>query len=152
MNRMGIVLGIISTLGLIFGGGAYPQGGAGWKGSGGWGAKDRYQKVYDVRSVETISGEVLRIERLTPMEGMSYGVHLIVKTETEEIPVHLGPGWFVENQELTFAPQDKVEIKGSRITYGGNPAIIAAEVKRGDDVLILRDEEGYPVWSGWRGR
>jgi len=32
----------------------------------------------------------------------------------------------------------------------GQPAVIAAEVKKGDIVLKLRDDNGIPVWSGWR--
>jgi hypothetical protein len=24
------------------------------------------------------------------------------------------------------------------------------EVKKGDEVLKLRDDTGFPVWSGWR--
>jgi hypothetical protein len=36
------------------------------------------------------------------------------------------------------------------VTLGGNPAIIATEVKKGDEVLKLRDDAGFPVWSGWR--
>jgi hypothetical protein len=43
-------------------------------------------------------------------------------------------------------------MKGSRITFGVKPAIIAAEVKKGDEVLKLRDDSGFPVWSGWRRR
>jgi hypothetical protein len=48
--------------------------------------------------------------------------------------------------------KDKVEVKGSKITFGGKPAIIAIEVKKGDEVLKLRDDAGFPVWSGWRRR
>lgn len=43
-----------------------------------------------------------------------------------------------------------VEVKGSRITFDGKPVVIAAEVKKGQDVLHFRDENGVPVWSGWR--
>ena len=42
-------------------------------------------------------------------------------------------------------------IDSNRITFDGKPAIIAAEVKKGDEVLKLRDEEGVPAWGG-RGR
>jgi hypothetical protein len=45
-----------------------------------------------------------------------------------------------------------VEVKGSRITFEGKPAIIAAEIKKGEETLKLRDENGFPVWSGWRSR
>ena len=81
---------------------------------------------------------------------MSYGVHLELKTDKETVSVHLGPGWFIENQDITIEPKDKVEIKGSRVTFDGKPAIIAAEVKKGDEVLKLRDQNGIPFWAGWR--
>jgi hypothetical protein len=45
---------------------------------------------------------------------------------------------------------DKIEVKGSRITYQGKPAIIAAEIHKGDEVLMLRDANGIPMWAGWR--
>lgn len=28
--------------------------------------------------------------------------------------------------------------------------VIAAEVKKSDNVLVLRDYAGIPAWSGWR--
>lgn len=121
-----------------------------WKGGGEWGPRAPYAKMYDVQTIETIAGEVLAVERITPMIVMSYGVHIVLQTDTDTISVHLGPGWFIENQDVKIAPRDKIEIQGSRITFEGKPAIIAAEVKKGDDVLMLRDAGGYPVWSGWR--
>ncbi|HEU4344281.1 MAG TPA: hypothetical protein VFU31_22205 [Candidatus Binatia bacterium] len=48
--------------------------------------------------------------------------------------------------------KDRVEVKGARITFEGKPAIIASEVKKGDEVLRLRDDAGFPVWAGWRRR
>jgi hypothetical protein len=106
--------------------------------------------MYNPQTVETISGEVVSVDKITPMKGMNYGVHAVVKTEKESISVHLGPGWYVENQRVKIAPKDKIVIKGSRITFEDKPAIIAAEVKKGEDVLTLRDKDGFPAWS--RGR
>ena len=123
-----------------------------WRGSGGWGPGTPYSKLYDPKTVETISGEVISVDKITPVKGMSYGVHLMVKTDKETISVHMGPGWFMENQDIKVGPKDKVEIKGSRITFEGKPAVIAAEVRKGDEILKLRDEDGFPVWSGWRRR
>lgn len=45
-----------------------------------------------------------------------------------------------------------MEVTGSRVTFDGKPAIIAAEVKKGGETLKLRDEKGRPVWSGWMMR
>jgi len=108
--------------------------------------------MYDPKTMETISGEVTSIDRITPNKGMAAGVHMSVKTDKETISVHLGPSWYLENQDVKIEPKDKVEVKGSRITFGGKPAIIAAEVKKGDEVLKLRDDSGFPVWAGWHRR
>ncbi len=121
-----------------------------WRGSGGWGMGGSYQRMYNPATVETISGEITAIDKVTPMKGMSYGIHLTVKTDKETVSVMLGPGWYIERLDTKLAKGDKIELKGSRITYEGKPAIIAAEVKKGDAVLKLRDDNGVPVWAGWR--
>jgi alanine racemase len=74
--------------------------------------------------VETLSGEVVSLDKFTPGERMSYGVHFTLKTEKETIPVHLGPGWYMEKQAVTIAAGDKVEVTGSRIMYQGKPTIM----------------------------
>jgi hypothetical protein len=122
------------------------------RGSGGWGPASQYNRFYDPKTIETIAGEVAKVDRITPAKGMRGGIHLLVKTDKETISVHLGPSWYLENQDVKIEAKDKVEVKGSRITFGGKPAIIAAEVKKGDEVLKLRDDNGFPVWSGWRRR
>ena len=143
---------VISILALLVATESFAQRGMGWKGSGGWGMGSAYGKMYDPKTIETISGEVIRVDKISPRKGMSYGIHMTVKTDKERISVHLGPGWFIENQDIKIEPKDKVEVKGSRITFEGKPAVIASEVKKGDELLKLRDENGYPFWSGWRRR
>jgi hypothetical protein len=123
-----------------------------WRGGGGWGPGTSYGKMYDTKTMETISGEVTDVSRFTPTKGMGAGIHMNVKTDKETISVQLGPSWYLENQDVKIEPKDKVEVKGSKITFGGKPAIIAMEVKKGDEVLKLRDDAGFPVWAGWRRR
>ncbi len=130
----------------------FAQEGIQWRGGGGWGKGTSYDRMYDPKTVATITGEVVSIDKITPMKGMGYGVHLMVKTDKETISVHLGPGWYIENQDAEIKPKDRVEVTGSRVTFEGEPAIIAAEVKKGDEVLKLRNEKGIPYWSGWRSR
>lgn len=122
----------------------------GWRGSGGWGMGTQYQGMYSPATVETISGIVEAVDKTTPMRGMHYGIHLLVKTDKETISVHLGPEWYLERLDTKIEKGDEVQVKGSRVTMMGNPAIIAAEVKKGDAVLKLRDDNGIPVWSGWK--
>ncbi len=153
MKKSIMFITVVTMLSFAFTAEAVAQQGMMWKGGGGWGPRSPYARMYDPQTIESITGEVVSVGKIThPMKGMSYGVHLVVKTDKETIPVHLGPGWYIENQEVKIEPKDMVEVKGSRITFEGKPALIAIEVKKGDEVLTLRNTDGFPVWSGWRRR
>ncbi len=143
---------VIFIIGFLIGNESFAQKEMEWKGSGGWGPGTQYGRLYNPQSVESVIGEVISVDAIIPGKGMSAGVHLIVKTDQESISVHLGPAWYVQRQDLKIIPGDKVEITGSRITFQGKPTIIAAEVRKDEDKLKLRDENGVPLWSGWRRR
>lgn len=148
MKRIGIIVSVllaVASATTVF---AAPW--KGCRGSGGWGADGAYQKLYDPATVETVNGEVTAVEKFTSGKGMGAGIHLQLKTDKGTIPVHLGPLWYIERLDARIEQGDVIEVKGSRVTYGGKPAIIAAEVKRGSEVLMLRDSGGIPVWAGWR--
>jgi len=151
-KNAGILIIVVAVLVLVLATDSFAQRGMRWRGSGGWGMDTQYGRLYDPKTVETIVGEVVKVERITPTKGMSYGVHLLVKTDKETVSVHLGPGWYLENQDIKIEPKDTIEVKGSRVTFQGKPAVIAAEVKKGDETLVLRNESGFPAWSGWRRR
>ena len=121
----------------------------GGRGSGGWGMGTPYQGMYNPANLETFSGEVISLEQTVPMKRMNQGIALVVKTEKETVTVHLGPSWYMERLDAKIINGDKVEVKGVRTNLAGKPVVIAAEVKKGDKVLVLRDAAGVPVWSGW---
>jgi hypothetical protein len=151
MRRFVTVVIILGTAGLLVAGEACAQG-MRWHGGGGWGPGGQYARIYDPKTVETVSGEVTSVQQMTPMKGMGPGVHLTLKTDKGSLDVHLGPAWYIERQDTKIDAGDKIEVKGSRITFEGKPAIIAAEVRKGDEVLTLRDANGVPMWAGWRRR
>ena len=103
------------------------------------------QRNYDSKTVETIQGKVVSVEK-TPSKGSAYGIHLILQADKETISVHLGPGWYVEKQTPRIEPNDTVIVTGSRVTVAGKTVIIGAQVKKGNEVLNLRDENGIPAW------
>jgi hypothetical protein len=146
------VVGLSTLAGLFLAIGVAANAESAVGGHGGWGSNSQYGRLYDPKTVETVTGEIEKVERVAPMKGMSTGVHLLLKTDKETLSVHLGPAWYIDNQELQVAPKDRVEVRGSRVTVDGKPALIAAELTRGDEVLRLRDDNGVPVWSGWRRR
>jgi hypothetical protein len=106
------------------------------------------QRNYDRKTVETIEGKVLSVEKTTPPKNRGYGVHLTLQTNKETISVHLGPAWYLEKQTPQIEANDTVSVTGSRVTVDGKPAIIAAQVKKGNDILKFRDDNGIPAWSG----
>jgi len=117
----------------------------------GWGRNSRFNRMYDLQTVTEIKGQVTRIEEIAPMRGASPGIHLTLKSGSENITVHLGPKWYLDKQALKFNVKDRVMVKGSKVNFEGVPTIIAAEITKGKTVLKLRNENGVPVWSG-RGR
>jgi hypothetical protein len=119
---------------------------------GGWGPGGQYGRMYDTKTVETIIGEVVSVDTFSPIEGMCCSIRSLVKTGKETISIHLGPRWYVEKQKIKITPKDKIEVKGSRISFKGEPAIMAAEIKKGEEILKLRDEKGFPFWAGEKKR
>ena len=62
--------------------------------------------------------------------------------------MHLGPAGYLEKQAMQIAANDTITVTGSRVTMYGKPAIIAAQIKKGNEVLKLRDENGVPALVG----
>lgn len=108
------------------------------------------QRVYDPKTVETVQGKVVSVEKIGAPSERGLGVHLTLKVNDAQIEVHLGPARYLADQPLQIAVNDHITVTGSRVMMEGKPAIIAAEVKKGDQVLKLRESNGVPLWSGGR--
>ena len=152
MKKLSVLFTLITISVFLLSSQSFAQRGMKWSGSGGWGPESQYCRTYNPATVESLGGEVMNVEKIVPRKGMSYGIHLTLKTDKETISIHLGPAWYIENQDIKIEVGDRIEVKGSRITYAEQPAIIAAEIKKGDEILTLRDENGFPAWAGWRRR
>lgn len=129
---------------------AHPDWGRGWRRGDYWGYGPQRERIYDIDTVETVQGTVSGIDTFSPSSEMPSGMHIVVDTGTESLPVHLGPQWFLDEQQLELSVGDEIGITGSRVTFDGQPTLIASEVRHGDIVLELRDRDGIPAWSHWR--
>ncbi len=114
------------------------------------GGRGRYYKSYNFQTTETFDGEVISLDNFPSRRGTFEGTHLMVKTNKETIEVHIAPSWFLAEQDFDLTPQDKITVIGSRINLDGKEAIVAREIQKGDRTLTLRDENGFPMWRGWR--
>ena len=76
-------------------------------------------------------------------------VHVTLKNDKGSLDVLVAPEKFLKEMEITFAKGDAIEVLGSQLTVEGNPLLLAREVTRNGDVMVMRDEQGKPVWVGW---
>ena len=122
-----------------------------FRGSGSWCIGDRYDQAFIVSNQETVVGQIMSIDTVTPFRDMGSGIMFVLKTEREDINVHLGPAWFILYQDMSLQVNDKnIEVRGCRTMIGGKPVIMASTLVRRDRVLLLRDKDGIPYWCAWR--
>jgi hypothetical protein len=76
--------------------------------------------------------------------------HLLVKTETDTVDLYLCPKSFLDDTGVSFSKEDEIALAGSQIKQGKADLILAREVVKRTDTLVLRDEKGNPVWSWHR--
>jgi hypothetical protein len=112
-----------------------------------WGPRGQRGQLYNPRNVSTINGEVIKVEKVF-RDRHGPGIHLTLASGHTIVQVLLGPDWFVSQQRPRITVDDQVSIVGSRTTFNGQPTFVAAEVRRGDKVLRLRDvRTGAPLWG-----
>jgi hypothetical protein len=126
-----------------------------WGGKGRWGswAGNYYHWNWDPATVETVKGEVMTKDSITPQKDKNWSpaVGMTLKKEDDyAVYVHLGPQWYIDKQELAINVGDKVEVTGSKIMVEGNMVILVSSIKKDDKTWQLRDEKGFPFWSARR--
>ena len=144
MKKLTRILVYLGILALVLAAYAWAQPAMPGAGRGGRGPGGGMGMQYDPQTVETVSGEVTQLQK---MPGRAPGLHLQVKTDKETLTVILGPLAYLQEQKMDIAVGDKVEVKGSRVKDPQMAMLIAAELKKGDQVLKLRDDQGNPLWG-----
>ncbi len=100
----------------------------------------KYEKSSEVK-VKGVVSDVKTDENST--------VHLTLTSDKGSLDVVVAPQKFLSEMEIIFAKGDNIEILGSQLTVEGNAVMLAREVTRKGDVMVMRDEKGKPVWLGW---
>lgn len=104
--------------------------------------------LYDPKTVVTVSGIV--VSKTTPamQQGLPKLIYLTLQTQEGRISVFLGPDVFIDQMPLKIDKLDRIQVTGSKIMMKGQPVIVAAQIKKGEDILRLRDANGVPAWGG----
>jgi len=103
---------------------------------------------YDVHTESKMKGTVDEVK--LPAKGNEKEVaHLLLKTATDTVDVYLCPKSFLDDMGVSFAKGDEIAVTVSKVKQGEAELMLAREVVKGTDTLVLRDDKGNPVWS-WR--
>jgi len=101
---------------------------------------------YDLQTEAKIKGTVLEIKA---PEKEKDNLHMMLKSGEDTLDVLLCPKSFVTEMGITFAKGDEVVVTGSKVKVDETNLVLAREVAKGDDSLILRDAKGAPAWN-WK--
>jgi len=107
-------------------------------------AQKGYPK-YDPANETKIKGEVQELKVHHTESGDN--THLIVKVGDQLYEVCLCPAEFLKAMDFDFAKGDKLEITGSKAKMDDTDVILAREIVKGDNTLVIRDKDGGPVWT-----
>jgi hypothetical protein len=104
-----------------------------------------YRYQYDVNSIDTIRGEVLKVMRVKYPDGDCYIV-VLIRSDHGDVLINLGPVWYLDQNGIIVDEGDTLFVKGSKVRINGRYIFIAAELRSDGEYLRLRDVQGNPVW------
>ena len=111
--------------------------------------QERSPPKYDAHTETKMKGTVEEV-KLPPKGSEKEVAHLLVKTGADTADVYLCPKSFLDDMGVSFSKGDEIALTGSRVKQGEADLILAREVVKGTDTLVLRDEKGNPIWSWQR--
>ena len=103
---------------------------------------------YDTATEAKLKGTVEEL-KLPPKGSEKEVAHLMIKNGADTFDIYLCPKSFMDDMGVTFVKGDEIAFTGSKVKLGEVDMILAREVVKGTDTLVLRDDKGNPVWS-WK--
>lgn len=101
---------------------------------------------FDPASAVSLTGAtIIRVDTLK--RGEHNAITAMLSSGTDSISAMIGPVTFLMSNSLTLAAGDVIDISGSKLMLGGQPSLIATEIKKGETKVVLRDKAtGVPAW------
>jgi len=101
---------------------------------------------YDTATEAKFKGTVEELKMPPKAKDIAY---LTIKSGPDTFDIYLCPKSFIDDMGVSFAKGDEIAFTGSKIKQGDSDMVLAREVVKGTDTLVLRDEKGNPVWN-WK--
>ncbi len=103
-------------------------------------------RYYDAKTEVTVKGTIQDIQEQTGRRGRM-GTHLVVKTDSSTLLVHVGPSAYIARKQFSFAKGEEIKVLGSKVTIAGTETLLAREITKDGKVLVLRNTQGIPEWA-----
>lgn len=100
---------------------------------------------------KTFSGTVEAINEHTCEICKWVETSATLRTGAELLEVRLGPKAFVEERHFTLSPGDSIEVVGVQFNERGKEVVLANEVRKSGEKLVLRGKNHKPAWVAERG-
>lgn len=107
----------------------------------------RGMRNYDPKTEVTLKGTIEEVQQLAGRNGRT-GTHLLLKTDSGTMPVHVGPSSYIADKQFSFAKGDEISVLGSKVTISGKETLLAREITKDGKTLVLRNAQGIPEWAG----
>lgn len=101
---------------------------------------------YDPSTETKIQG-VIEDLKYEPQGKVKEMVHLVMKNGDQTVDIYLCPKSFMEEMGVSYSKGDQISFTGSKVKQGDAELILAREVVKGEDTLVVRDGKGNPVWT-----
>ena len=101
---------------------------------------------YIVKDEVRLQGKVEQVKKYDcPVSG-TVGTHLVFSAEGKKYEVHLGPAKFLEEYGINLKEGDSIVLVGVKVDMNQEPAMLARQIERENDVFFFRDKKGRPLW------
>lgn len=104
---------------------------------------------YNPQTEVSVKGTVEDVQQQQGRHGWM-GTHLLLKTDSGTMDVHVGPSAYITENHFSFAKGDAIEVIGSKVTIQDKEALLARQIVKEGKTLVLRNAQGIPEWSGGR--
>ncbi len=99
--------------------------------------------IYDLTKEVAVKGVVEKVwDFACPESDGAVGRHLLLRTSQGHMQVHLAPVRMMRHQPMTLAVGDQIEVVGSQVLVWDRNDMLAREITRGTDMMVLRDRQG----------
>ena len=98
--------------------------------------------AYDAGYEGLVAGVIYSVMRHPGMD-----VQLTIGVGEKSFEVLVAPMDWLDGKQVVFRPGERVEIVGARQDRGSGETIVAREIYTADQKIVVRDDQGRPLWN-----